>query len=68
MIEKITNIRPEFFDIFGITVFTFILIIGITSLYSKKKLPKWTTVVLVIIGILGLLVDGMIVFKTYLTG
>lgn len=61
------SLRPEFFDIFGLAVFTFILGVGSFSLISKKRLPKWTAIALIIIGVLGLVVDGTIVFITYLS-
>jgi len=58
-------IRPEFFDIFGIGVFSFITILTIWALRTKKPAPKWALVILLIIGICGLIVDGFIVYLTY---
>lgn len=58
--------RPEFFDIFGLVIFIFLLIVGSWMLLSKKKLPQWVGFVILLVGILGLIVDGFIVFQTYL--
>ncbi len=60
-------LRAEFFDIFGLIVFTFLLVIGLMMI-KKKKLPDWAGFVILLIGILGLIVDGYIVIKTYLIG
>lgn len=57
--------RPEFFDIFGIGVFLFITCISIFGLKTNKKIPKWALIILLIIGILGLIIDGTIVIMTY---
>lgn len=57
--------RPEFFDIFGLGVFTFLTIVGYMMFSGKKKLPDWAGFTIFIIGILGLIVDGFIVFKTF---
>ena len=59
-------IRPVFFDIFGIVVFIFLLITGIWMLKKKKIPPTWVSVILIVIGVWGLIVDGTIVYLTYL--
>ena len=56
--------KPEFFDIFGIPVFLFVLYIGI-SLNQNFSVPDWAPIVLIIIAIIGLIVDSTIVLKTY---
>ncbi|MDO8557367.1 MAG: hypothetical protein Q7R98_02790 [Candidatus Jorgensenbacteria bacterium] len=58
-------IRPEFFDLFGIAVFLFITIESVRAIKTKKRIPRWVFVLLLVIGILGLLIDGTIVYKTY---
>ncbi len=60
------EIQPQFFDIFGIATFTFIVVVTLWSLRSNKPLPKWILTILLVIGILGLLVDGVIVYISYL--
>ena len=60
-------IRPEFFDIFGLAIFAFLLFVGI-KMVQKKKLPNWTGFVILLIAIAGLIVDGIIVTKTYIIG
>lgn len=55
----------EFFDIFGLGVFAFITAISIWALKTGNAVPRWALVILLGIGIAGLLVDGVIVYKTY---
>lgn len=59
-------IRPEFFDIFGLLVFSFITILSIWSLRTERAVPVWATIILLLIGISGLIVDGVIVYITYI--
>lgn len=56
--------KAEFFDIFGLVTFLFIFFVGIYSLFFPPKV--WMSILLIIIGILGLIVDGVIVYLTYL--
>ena len=58
--------QPEFYDIFGLFVFAFITVTAIWALKTKRALPVWVLVTLLIIGILGLIVDGTIVFTRFL--
>ena len=57
---------PEFYDIFGVGIFTYLLIIGAWMFFSKRKLPKWVSITLILIGIAGLIVDGIIVFTKFI--
>lgn len=57
---------PEFFDIFGFIGFAFIFIAGIIMTKSKKKMPDWVGFIILLIGIIGLIVDGFVVFKNYI--
>jgi uncharacterized membrane protein len=59
-------VSAEFFDIFGFVGFLILLFIGLWMLISKKKLPRWPAIILLIIAILGIVIDGYIVFNTYL--
>lgn len=59
-------LRPEFFDIFGLGVFSFIIALAISGLKSGKPLPRWSLFALLGIGAAGLFVDGYIVFTAYL--
>ena len=59
-------LKPEFFDIFGFQAFVFILIVSAWSLIVKKPIPDWVILLLLIIGILGSLIDGIIVYFSYL--
>lgn len=58
--------QPEFFDIFGLGVFSFIIALGVWGLKSEKPLPRWSLFVLLGIGAAGFLVDGYTVFTVYL--
>ena len=60
--------RAEFFDIFGLITFTFLIVVGMTILRTKKRLPDWMGYVILLIGILGLIIDGTIVIKTFIIG
>jgi uncharacterized membrane protein len=62
----VSFIRPEFFDIFGLAVFSFITILSIWSLRTYKPFPRWALVGLFLIGVSGLIVDGFIVYMTYI--
>jgi len=57
--------EPTFYDLFGLVVFSFLFVIGYLILFEKKKLPDWTGFIIFLIGILGLIVDGTIILKTY---
>ena len=62
-------VNAEFFDIFGIFAFAIILIIGILIKFKRRKLPNnvfdWIALILIMIGLLGLVIDGIIVFRNY---
>ena len=58
--------QAEFFDIFGFLGFIYITGTSLWMLKNKKKLPKPATIILLILGILGLLIDGSIVINKYL--
>jgi hypothetical protein len=58
-------IRAEFFDIFGVFVWIFFILISIQTL-KGTPFPHWAVVILLLIGIAGLLLDGFIVYRTYL--
>jgi asparagine N-glycosylation enzyme membrane subunit Stt3 len=59
-------ISPQFFDIFGIFTFVFIIVMSIELLFEKKKPEKIFLVILLVIGILGFIVDGIIVLLNYI--
>lgn len=50
---------PELFDILGVIIFTGLILIGLWEFYSKKKLPTWVSFSLIVVGIFGLLIDGI---------
>ena len=53
----------EFFDIFGIIIFSGCILLGVYGLYLKKKIPDWVYFILIIIGLQGLIVDGVTSFQ-----
>lgn len=63
---KFTFIRPEFFDIFGVGIFAFIIIMSARTLFLGALFPYWMVISLFVIGLLGLIIDGIIVYKTYI--
>ena len=64
MISILTN--PEFYDIFGIFVFGFVTLVSGWMLYTNKKPLRIVTIILLIIGISGLLVDSLIVYSNFI--
>ena len=58
-------IRSEFFDIFGVFIFIFFIILSSWGLKTKKPFPRWALMILLLVGIAGLITDGVIVFITY---
>ena len=61
-------ISAEFFDIFGLIAFAFLVVIATWALKTKKKLPKWSTIIILKIGLLGLIAEGYVVIKTFILG
>lgn len=60
------SLEPHFFDIFGFMGFVYITLISFLLL-KKKNPPRWMVFILFIIGVIGLVVDGIIVYKYYLS-
>ena len=60
--------NAEFFDIFGFIGFAILLFCGMKILKSKEGKIKKYGLVVAVISIIGLIVDGYIVIKTYLLG
>jgi len=50
--------NAAFFDIFGFFGFLVLLAIGIKMLKSRKKLPDWAGIIVVIISLAGLIIDA----------
>ena len=61
-------LSAEFFDIFGFLAFVFLFVSGIWMLVSKKRVPFLMKIAILAIGLLGLIVDGYIVIKTFIVG
>lgn len=58
-------IKAEFFDIFGTMAFLYIIGYSTFAL-TNDNLPRLWTILLLIVGIAGLVVDVVIVTKIYL--
>ena len=58
-------LNPSFFDIFGVMGFLYIFTLSLWGL-AGKNLPRWSLGILLLIGSIGLLVDGLIVYLFYL--
>lgn len=56
------NNPPEFYDNFGIIVFVSLFILSLWMLKTKKEAPDWVAFLIFLIAVLGLIVDGYIVF------
>jgi hypothetical protein len=68
IIFGLTIFRAEFFDIFGIMVFSFLFVLGGWMLLTDVETPDWAAWIVLIIGILGLVIDSWIVIKTFIMG
>jgi len=61
-----TEINAEFMDIFGFIGFLFITLFSIYIL-NENKLPKRVfQIILLLIGVLGLIIDGFIVYINFI--
>jgi len=58
--------KPDFFDIFGIGVFSFITVVAAWALNTGRPLPRLLLTIILVIGIVGLIVDSTIVYFLYL--
>lgn len=61
-------ISAEYFDILGMIGFLILVVASIWMLTSKKRVPFWMKIMVLIIGILGLIVDSYIVIRTFIFG
>ncbi|TSC55047.1 MAG: hypothetical protein LiPW30_513 [Parcubacteria group bacterium LiPW_30] len=59
------SLEPQFFDIFGFVVFVYITLLS-WLLLRRIYVKKWMIIVLFLIGVIGLLVDGSVVYVYYL--
>ncbi len=55
--------KAEFYDAFGVFIFSFLIWISVWSLRTKKRLKKWMMWALLSIGIVGILVDATLVAR-----
>ncbi|MEK7503222.1 MAG: hypothetical protein AAB556_02130 [Patescibacteria group bacterium] len=59
-------ISAEFFDIFGFWGFLFIFSVCLWSLKTKRNIPMLATILFLIISIIGIVVDGTIVYLNFI--
>ena len=59
--------QPAFYDIFGFLGFVVIVHIALYWLRRSQPPPKWVAIVLLVIGVIGGVVDAIIVYKQFLS-
>ncbi len=60
------KLKAEHFDILGLFTFTFLAGVSFWAIATGESLPEWAIFVILIIGILGIIIDGTIVYKTFI--
>jgi multidrug transporter EmrE-like cation transporter len=60
------SLPPEFFDIFGLMGFAYIIAFSLFAFTKQRAFPKWMLVILLLVGVMGLIVDGVIVYTSYI--
>lgn len=56
----------EFFDIFGALAFLYITGFSLWLLFYQNFFPpRWPAVILFLIGVIGFIVDAVIVYRSY---
>jgi len=58
-------LKPEFFDIFGIPTFIFVIVLSYWELKTGAVLPRFIMVILFTLGVLGLATDIYNVYKSF---
>ena len=58
------NLEPQFFDFFGFIAFVYIAIVGLLKVRGDS-LPLGAFKILLVIGIIGIIIDGIIIFTYY---
>jgi hypothetical protein len=64
MIEYLS--KPEFYDIFGLMGFIFLLITSIYAVLNRGRLPLWSWIIILVIAIIGFSVDITMVMRNFL--
>lgn len=54
---------PQFFDNFGVIIFAFLSVFGVWMLNTKKETSDNLAFVVLLVGIVGLITDGGIIFS-----
>jgi len=57
--------RAEFFDIFGVVIFTTITLLSGWAIVTGLQIPNWGLVFLFFTGLFGILIDGANVNRAY---
>ena len=58
--------RPEFYDIFGMLAFIYIIALSLFQINSNAVLSHQWYILMLIIGIIGLVVDVTVVYNKFL--
>jgi cytochrome c oxidase subunit IV len=61
-------ISAEYFDILGILAFLFLFIFSVYIYIKFKKVPRWFTILAILVSLAGLIVDLYIVIGNFLVG
>ncbi|MEK7654477.1 MAG: hypothetical protein AAB345_04365, partial [Patescibacteria group bacterium] len=59
------SLAPQFFDIFGSIGFIYIVVLALLMVRGVF-IPKWASGLLLLVGSIGLIVDGLMVYTYYL--
>ncbi len=57
---------PAFYDPLGFVTFSFLIAIGIYMLRKPKNPPEWIWFFLILVGVLGIIIDGSIVLREFI--
>lgn len=60
------KLKPETFDLLGVLTFPFILVVAIWMLNTNQAPPLWLKIIFLIIGVLGTIIDGTIVYIEFI--
>ena len=55
------DVEPEQFDILGILAFSLVTVCAVIGLLRGGQLPRWSLVLLLLVGLGGLVIDLLIV-------
>ena len=60
------KVNAEKFDILGFLAFSSVILLSLYALITGDSLPQWALFFLLFIGVAGAIVDGTIVYVTFI--